>query len=172
MKFRPRLEESNSLFEWYQESALAKIEPVSDYLAQLMSKNIKIICFCHHKQMMDGIEEVLAKMCINHIRIDGSTPNDLRQEACREFQTVAECRVALLSITACATGLNLTAASTVVFAELFWNPGILSQVLQNPCMDCSNRMYSCHSIGRRQSSPHRSEKRCQNLLFGGKKYDR
>ena len=43
------------------------------------------------------------------------------------FQTDDNVRVALLSITAANSGLTLTAAQLVVFAELFWNPGILTQ---------------------------------------------
>lgn len=35
--------------------------------------------------------------------------------------------MALLSITACGTGLNLQCVSTVVFAELHWTPGTLFQ---------------------------------------------
>ncbi|CAG2112372.1 unnamed protein product, partial [Medioppia subpectinata] len=122
-----RLDENTSHFDWYMDSAMAKVDPVCKYMAQLLNQNVKFLCFCHHKQMMDSIQQVLADMRVNHIRIDGTTSATDRQEACNEFQRVSDCRVALLSITACATGLNLIAASVVVFAELFWNPGILSQ---------------------------------------------
>ncbi|KRZ94599.1 SWI/SNF-related matrix-associated actin-dependent regulator of chromatin subfamily A-like protein 1 [Trichinella sp. T8] len=46
---------------------------------------------------------------------------------CDDFQACDKIRVALLSITAASTGLTLTSARLVVFAELFWNPGILVQ---------------------------------------------
>lgn len=36
-------------------------------------------------------------------------------------------RVALLSLTSCGVGLNLTSSSTVIFAELYWVPGVLLQ---------------------------------------------
>lgn len=58
------------------------------------------------------------------MRVDGSTPSEKRQSEVSRFQENSSCRVALLSITAANMGINLHAASLVVFAELFWNPGV------------------------------------------------
>ncbi|UKJ90023.1 hypothetical protein MACJ_003281 [Theileria orientalis] len=47
-----------------------------------------------------------------------------KQSSYRQSKTV---RVALLSLTTCGVGLNLTSSSTVIFAELYWVPGVLQQ---------------------------------------------
>jgi hypothetical protein len=61
------------------------------------------------------------------MRIDGQVNNEKRHECVNYFQNSEECRIAILAITACATGLTLTKASTVVFAEMYFTPAILIQ---------------------------------------------
>lgn len=60
----------------------------------------------------------------SYIRIDGSVPSDVRKQLCNHFQEQDSCQVAILSIKAANTGLTLTAAHLVIFAELYWNPGV------------------------------------------------
>lgn len=60
----------------------------------------------------------------SYIRIDGSVSAEERKRLCDNFQLKENVRVAVLSITAANSGLTLTSANLVVFAELFWNPGV------------------------------------------------
>merc|ERR1711967_192553 len=64
-----------------------------------------------------------------------------RQENVERFQQKDEIRVALLSITAAGAGLTLTAAHTVVFAELYWVPGQMMQA-----EDRAHRIGQVHSV--------------------------
>jgi SWI/SNF-related matrix-associated actin-dependent regulator 1 of chromatin subfamily A len=61
------------------------------------------------------------------MRIDGSVSQQQRADNVEKFQNDPEILVALLSITAAGVGITLTAASTVIFAELHWTPALMIQ---------------------------------------------
>ncbi|PQQ07564.1 SWI/SNF-related matrix-associated actin-dependent regulator of chromatin subfamily A-like protein 1 homolog isoform X1 [Prunus yedoensis var. nudiflora] len=77
--------------------------------------------------MIDSIYQFLLKKKVGCIRIDGSIPTVSRQAYVTEFQEKDSVKAAVLSIKAGGVGLTLTAASTVIFAELSWTPGDLIQ---------------------------------------------
>ncbi|KAK2196288.1 bifunctional Helicase [Babesia duncani] len=111
----------------FKDTGVAKCEAISEYILHLLNSNTKFIVFAHHQLVLDSIQETLQTKGTNHIRIDGSTPLDKRNKNVQTFQENPKCMVAVLSITACGIGLNLTASSTVVFAELHWVPGLMIQ---------------------------------------------
>ena len=108
-------------------SAEAKTQGVKEYIHYLLDNKCKFLVFAHHKLMLDAIEEEVIKMKIDYIRIDGKVKLEKRQESVNKFQTDETCLVAILSITACYTGITLTAASTVVFSELHMTPAVMIQ---------------------------------------------
>ena len=83
--------------------------------------------FAHHLDILDAIENVVKKSETKYVRIDGSTKNEQRQFNVDIFQKDEECLIAILSITACATGITMTKASTVVFAEMYFTPAVMIQ---------------------------------------------
>ena len=105
----------------------AKLPGVKDYVNYLVDNSCKFLIFAHHTEVLDAIEEVIIKDNINYIRIDGKIAVEKRKDLVDKFQNDDDCLVAILSITACATGLTLTKASTVVFAELHFTPSIMIQ---------------------------------------------
>lgn len=138
------------LMKCWRETGLSKLVAIQQYLTDFFARDSesddgttidrssvdkvetnvkpKYIIFAHHQQVLDGLEELLWKMKVPFMRIDGQTPVQQRQESCNLFQDVySPIRVALLSMTAAGVGITLTAATTVLFAELFWNPGVLIQ---------------------------------------------
>lgn len=94
----------------------------------LLDGGQKFLIFAHHSCLMDAIEHTCnrRKGC-RYIRIDGKTPSTERSQLVSKFQDDDSVRVAILSIKAAGVGLTLTAASTVVFAEMTWTPGEIIQ---------------------------------------------
>lgn len=129
-------EAKTALVKAFQQTGIGKAASIADYLTTVWlpgcSDSNKILVFAHHSAVLDTIEQALWKGVSSrspkqHIRIDGSVPAANRTQLVRQFQTCSGIRVALLSMTAAGVGLTLTAASTVLFAELHWTPGVLAQ---------------------------------------------
>ncbi|KAB1206180.1 DNA annealing helicase and endonuclease ZRANB3 [Morella rubra] len=119
--------QKNLISKIYTDSAEAKIPAVIDYLGTVIEAGCKFLIFAHHQSMIDAIYQFLIKKKVGCIRIDGSTPPASRQALVTDFQEKDAIKAAVLSIKAGGVGLTLTAASTVIFAELSWTPGDLIQ---------------------------------------------
>ncbi|VDP82769.1 unnamed protein product [Echinostoma caproni] len=117
----------SAMLEYFHETASVKIAALRQYVLDLVEMGRKFLLYAHHTEVLDALSNVLSEKSVAHIRIDGRTNSEQRSVVCKKFQQEEDCRVALLSITAAGTGLNLTAANLVVFGELFWNPGALVQ---------------------------------------------
>ncbi|XP_014235599.1 SWI/SNF-related matrix-associated actin-dependent regulator of chromatin subfamily A-like protein 1 [Trichogramma pretiosum] len=118
------------LLQYYSDTAKAKEKAVCNYILELIENRAsddKFLVFAHHQSMLDAISSLLQSKKILHIRIDGRTNPEARKQYVDNFQDNDKIMVAVLSITAANAGLNLTAARLVIFAELSWNPGILTQ---------------------------------------------
>ncbi|CAM8921436.1 unnamed protein product [Rhodiola kirilowii] len=118
--------ENNLINKIYTDSAKAKIPAVLDYLGTVVEAGCKFIVFAHHLSMIDAIHQFLLEK-VGCIRIDGGTPAASRQALVTDFQEKENIKAAVLSITAGGFGFTLTAASTVIFAELSWTPGDIIQ---------------------------------------------
>jgi SWI/SNF-related matrix-associated actin-dependent regulator 1 of chromatin subfamily A len=102
--------------------ALAKVPEVIAHLTDSVESG-KVICFAHHR---DVVAKIAAEFpdCVT---ITGDTPLIQRQAAVDRFQTDPTCRLIIGNLTAMGVGFTLTASSHVVFAELDWVPGVITQ---------------------------------------------
>lgn len=122
-----KLTQKNLINKIYNDSAEAKIPAVLDYIGTVIEAGCKFIVFAHHQPMINSLHEFLLKKKVGCIRIDGGTPPASRQALVMDFQEKDSIKAAVLSIKAGGVGLTLTAATTVIFAELSWTPGDLTQ---------------------------------------------
>ncbi|CAN6199966.1 unnamed protein product [Urochloa humidicola] len=119
--------QKNLITKLYTDSATAKIPAVLDFLGTIIEADCKFLIFAHHQNMIEAIEQYLLKKKVKCIKIDGQTPVTIRQTLVTDFQNKDDIKAAVLSIRAGGYGLTLTAASTVIFAELSWTPGDIIQ---------------------------------------------
>ncbi|KAK7104878.1 DNA annealing helicase and endonuclease ZRANB3-like [Littorina saxatilis] len=126
----------------YKLTGEAKVGPTREYIQMLCENvNLKFLVFAYHHNMMDGLQQTLWDKKVKFVRIDGHTKPSERQMYVQQFQNDKDTRVAILSILAAGTGLTLTAATLVVFAELYWTPGVMVQ-----CEDRAHRIGQASTV--------------------------
>lgn len=106
--------------------AKLKIDAVVDHINKFFITNPgkKLVVMAVHKEV---IKEILKRVSQKSIVIDGSVTGMLRHEAVLQFQKDPHTLLAVCNIKAAGVGINLTAAATLMFVELWWNPASLLQ---------------------------------------------
>lgn len=103
---------------------LRKRDAVNDWIRDFLESGKKLVVFGVHTATLDAVEAAFPDISV---RIDGSTPNKLRDKNVQKFQNDPDCRLFIGNVQAAGTGITLTAASDAVFIECGW---VASQLLQ------------------------------------------
>jgi SWI/SNF-related matrix-associated actin-dependent regulator 1 of chromatin subfamily A len=113
--------------------ALRKAPLVAEHVEMLLEDTDKVVVFAHHRDVLD---ELAATFGSSAVMVRGGMSDGQKSLAVARFQSDPSVRVFLGSILAAGTGITLTSASTVVFAELDWVPGNMAQAEDR-----------CHRVG-------------------------
>ena len=96
-----------------------KLNFLFSMLSELFHENRKILIFSSFTSMLELIEEKLVSNSMPFVKLTGQTKN--REEVIASFQQ-GRVPLFLISLKAGGTGLNLTAADTVIHYDPWWNP--------------------------------------------------
>jgi SWI/SNF-related matrix-associated actin-dependent regulator 1 of chromatin subfamily A len=120
-----------------KQTAIAKVEYVITHLKNAVEESGKVVCFCHHREVATFIKHAFGD---DAVMLIGGMSEAAKDQAVTRFQNDPAVKLFIGNIMAAGTGLTLTASSHVVFAELSWVPGDLTQAEDR-----------CHRIGTKDS---------------------
>ena len=102
----------------------AKRQALTSMLEEMLEEGRRILLFSQFASMLDLIASDCDAAGITYSRITGRTRK--RQDQIDRFQN-GEAPLFLISLKAGGTGLNLTAADTVIHYDPWWNPAVEAQ---------------------------------------------
>ncbi len=102
-----------------------KLEALLELLREAVDGGHRSLVFSQFTSMLDLIAPALDEAGISWCRLDGTTKD--RGTVVERFQSDASISVFLISLKAGGTGLNLTAADTVIHFDPWWNPAVEAQ---------------------------------------------
>ncbi len=102
-----------------------KLVALRELVANAVEGGHKVLVFSQFVMMLKLIERALKEDGVPYEYLDGSTKD--RMERVERFQEDPAVPVFLISLKAGGTGLNLTAADTVIHFDPWWNPAVEQQ---------------------------------------------
>jgi superfamily II DNA or RNA helicase len=107
-----------------QDVPSAKLEWLASALPELIAEGRRVLLFSQFTSMLRLIEATVTALGIPYCLLTGETQN--RTEVIARFQS-GGAPLFLISLKAGGTGLNLTAADTVIHYDPWWNPAVEAQ---------------------------------------------
>lgn len=104
-----------------------KLDMCLELVNEVAKNNRKVLIFSQFTSMLDIVSSTLKETNIAHLYLSGKTKN--RQSLIDKFNTDKKIPVFLISLKAGGTGLNLTAADTVIIFDPWWNPSVENQAI-------------------------------------------
>jgi hypothetical protein len=123
--FQDRYTIDNSLV-----SMSGKVELLDRILPKLKASGHRILLFSQMTQVLDILDDYFSLRGYKHLRLDGQTPVDDREQRMYQFNAPdSPYFIFALSTRAGGLGLNLATADTVIFFDSDWNPSMDSQAM-------------------------------------------
>ena len=104
-----------------------KLDSFNELLAEAVDDGHRVLVFSQFTSLLALLRADLDAQQLAHCYLDGSMPARARQAEVDRFQSSPDIPLFLLSLKAGGTGLNLTAADTVVHFDPWWNPAVEAQ---------------------------------------------
>jgi len=120
----PRLLKNNAAARAGGVENSAKLHALLEMVTEMLEEGRRILIFSQFVGMIRLIEAELKALDIGYSLLTGETQD--RATPVRQFQA-GETKLFLISLKAGGTGLNLTAADTVIHYDPWWNPAAESQ---------------------------------------------
>ncbi|XP_005060994.1 PREDICTED: DNA excision repair protein ERCC-6-like 2 isoform X5 [Ficedula albicollis] len=99
-----------------------KMKVLQQLLNHLRKNKDKVLLFSFSTKLLDVLEQYCMASGLDYRRLDGNTKSEDRIRIVREFNSIPEINICLVSTMAGGLGLNFVGANVVILFDPTWNP--------------------------------------------------
>lgn len=110
-----------------QVCSMAKIDRIAGDIENALEQGEKVIVFTQYNETIKTLQPRLQHH--KSVTLTGSDDMEKRQASIDSFQNDPECKVFIANMKAGGVGINLTAATIVIFADMDWSPEVHNQAM-------------------------------------------